>query len=116
MNEKSRRPGNRAAVFYVSVNRPTAGCIEPPSADIHAALVAFRPPEVQPSRMMHLDHTGRDDAHDLPDAEVAMRIGRNASLDVKVTNVGLLSVGILVSGILLSTAVLVHAAKRRVRA
>lgn len=66
--------------------------------------------------MMQLDQAGRDDAHGLPAAEVALRVGRSASLDVRVTSVGLLSVGILVSGILLSTAILVRAAKRRVRA
>ena len=88
----------------------------PPSADIRAGLVAFGPYEVQPSRMMQRDQTGRDEAQGLPAAEVTMRVGRNANLDVRVTSVGLLSIGILVSGILLSTAVLVRAAKRRVKA
>lgn len=64
--------------------------------------------------MTQLDHLGRDEAHGPYAAEVAMRIGRHASFDARVTSAGLLSVGILVSGIVLSTAVVVNAARRNV--
>ena len=79
-------------------------------------LVAFNPPEVQPSRMTQLDHLGRDEAHGLYAAEVVMRIGPHARFGARMTSAGLLSVGMLVSGILLATAVVVNAARRNVAA
>lgn len=71
---------------------------------------------VQPPRMMQLDQLEQDDRDGLYAVEVAIRIGRNVSLDGRVSSVGLLSIGILVSGVLLSTAVVVRAAKRSVTA
>lgn len=79
-------------------------------------LVAFDPPEVQPSGMTQLDQVNRHEARGVYAAEVTIRLGRHAGLEGRVTSVGLLSVAILVSGILLSTAVIVGASKRSVRA